>query len=65
MSLSSFADGARVRKPDAIWLDFAYQRTGTVCRKLWGGDVCVGVRWDGGNLIYEYSGDCLFAAAGD
>ena len=62
--LCDFETGARVRKPSAIPLfDFAFGRTGTVCRDAVDGRTCVGVMWDGANRIYEYPDDYRFQEA--
>ena len=59
--LGCFETGARVTKPSAIVIDFAYQRAGTVCRE----GSHVGVMWDGSPRIFEYPADCLFLGEGD
>ncbi len=69
--LSEFATGARVIKPDARPFDFAFKRTGTVCREIVDGRPCIGVLWDSGYTwdagetgIFEYPPDwCSFEPA--
>lgn len=62
--------GARVRKENALRIDYAYNKTGTVCRTTdAGGREMVGVHWDGGQTIIAYPPETLMeemrdAAAG-
>lgn len=64
--LGSFANGARVRKLNALCFDFAFERIGTVCREEWeDGKEHLGVKWDGGVSIFEYPAEYLFAECRD
>lgn len=58
--LEQFQDGARVTKPDAKHVDFAFGRVGTVIRERVDGRLCLGVLWDGAGRVFEYPGEILF-----
>jgi hypothetical protein len=47
LPLEYIADDARVSKPDAQPVDFAFGRVGTVIREQVDGRMCLGVLWDG------------------
>jgi Tfp pilus assembly protein PilZ len=66
--LWTFETGTRVSKPDAIPVDFAFGKTGTVIRERIEGVPCLGVVWDGSRLAFEYPGESRFievSEAGD
>lgn len=60
LPLEHFEDDARVLKPNATRMDFAFDRIGTVIREKVDGRVCLGVLWDGATSVFEYPGDILF-----
>lgn len=63
LPLEEFEDNARVLKPGAKPIDFAFGRVGTVVRENVDGRICLGVLWDGATSVFEYPGDILFEGA--
>lgn len=62
--LAFFESGARVTRPDARPVDYAYARTGTVVREEVDGAWLLGVVWDGWGAAVEYPPDTPFERAG-